>query len=158
MSGNLFEIKKDWPVPPSTNTSTNITIKPNPPSIKTEPQDPNQPKPNSSATKLERCGWGPNSPICKNAEEDWDGQHQKQLQQSDVQQKYPSQGQDTKQVQDPKHNKNYKLPQSQHSQISFDVPDQYAEWIHLRKEWEKKMEQLNDKYRLDCFSKLDSVR
>ena len=27
----------------------------------------------------------------QNAEEDWDGEHQKQLQQSDAQQKYPSQ-------------------------------------------------------------------
>ena len=92
MSGNLFKIRKDWPVLPSTNTSTNITIKPNPPTIKTEPKDPNQPKPSSTATKWERCGWGPNCPICKNAEEDWDREHQKQLQQSDAQQKYPPQG------------------------------------------------------------------
>ena len=28
MSGNLFEIRKNWPVPPSINTSTNITTKP----------------------------------------------------------------------------------------------------------------------------------
>ena len=35
MSGNLFKIRKDWPVPPSTNTSTNITIKPSLPTIKT---------------------------------------------------------------------------------------------------------------------------
>ena len=32
------------------------------------------------------------------------------------------------------------------------MPDWYTEQMHLRKEWEKKMEQLNDKYRLDCFS------
>ena len=92
MSSNLFEIRKDWPVPPSTNTSTNIPIKPNLPTIKTEPQDPNQPKPSSTTTKLERCGWGPNCPICKNAEEDLDGEHQKQCQQPDVQQKFPPQG------------------------------------------------------------------
>ena len=123
-----------------------------------EPQDPIHPKPSSTATKLERCRWGPNCPICKNAEEDWDGEHQKQLQQSDAQQKYPPQGQDTKQVQEPQHNKNYTLTQSQHSQISFDVPDQCAEQIHLRKEWEKKIEQLNEKYGLDYFSdsELDS--
>ena len=88
-----------------------------------EPQDPNQPKLSSTAKKPERCGWGPNCPICKNAEEDWDEEHQKQLQQPDVQQKYPPQDQDTKQVQDPQHNKNYQLPQSQHAQISFNVPD-----------------------------------
>ena len=92
MSSNLFKIRKDWPVPPSTNTSTNLTIKPNPPTIKMEPQDPNQPKPNSTATKPERCRWGLKCPICENVEEDWDREHQKQLQQSDAQQKYPPQG------------------------------------------------------------------
>ena len=40
-----FQNKEDWPVPPSTNTPTNNTIKPNLPTIKTEPQDPNQPNP-----------------------------------------------------------------------------------------------------------------
>ena len=85
MSGNLFEIRKDWPVPPSINTSTNITTKPNPPTISAEPQDPNQSKPSSTATKLEGYGWGTNCSICKKAEEDWDGEHQKHLQQSDVQ-------------------------------------------------------------------------
>ena len=104
-------------------------------------------KQDPTATKQERCGWGLNCPICKNAEEDWDGEHQQQLQQPDAQQKYPPQGQDTKQAQDPQHDKNYKLPQGKHSQISFNVPDQYAEQKHLRKEWEKKMEQLNDKYK-----------
>ena len=56
-----------------------------------EPKDPNQSKPSSTVTKLERCRWGPNCPICKNTEEDRDREHQKQLQQSDVQQKYPPQ-------------------------------------------------------------------
>ena len=31
--------------------------------------------------KAEKCGWEPNCPFCKNQEEDWDGDHQKQLQQ-----------------------------------------------------------------------------
>ena len=44
MSGNLFEIRKDWPVPPSNNAPTNIITKSNPPTIKTEPQGPNQPR------------------------------------------------------------------------------------------------------------------
>ena len=65
MSDNLFEIRKDWPVPPSTNTSTNVTTKPKLPTIKVEPQDPNQSNPSSTVTKLERCGWGPNFQICK---------------------------------------------------------------------------------------------
>ena len=48
-------------------------------------------------------------------------------------------------------------PQQTQTQC-FDVPDKYAEQIHLRKEWEKKMERLNVKYNLDCFSssELDS--
>ena len=99
MSGNLFEIRKDWPIPPTTNTTTITTTNTKPPAIKVEPQDPGQSNPNSTVTKPERCGWGPNCPICKNAEEDWDREHEKQLQQSDVQQKYSSQGQDTRQAQ-----------------------------------------------------------
>ena len=41
---------------------------------------------------------------------------------------------------------------------SFNVPDRYAEQIHLRREWEDKMERLNEKYGLDYFSdsQLDS--
>ena len=74
---------------------------------------------------------GPNCPICKNAEENWDRKHQKQLQQSDrnvqinAQQKYPSQGQDTRQaqIQNLQCTKHYQVPQSQHTQTSFDVPD-----------------------------------
>ena len=89
---------------------------------------------------------GPNCPICKNAEEDWDGEHQKQLQQSDrnaqinAQQKYSSQGQDTRQaqVQNLQCTKIHQVPQSQHTQTSFNVPDLYAEQMWLRKEWEKK--------------------
>ena len=143
-------------VPPSNNAPINIITKSSLPTIKTEPQGPNQPRLSPTATKQERCGWGLNCPICKNVEEDWDWEHRRQLQQPDVKQKYPPQGQDTKQAQDPQHNK--KLPQDQHSQISFDVPDPYAQHICLRREWEKKMEQLNDKYGLDCFSdsELDS--
>ena len=92
MSGNLFEIRKDWPIPPTTNTATITATNPKPPAIKVEPQDLGQLNPNSAVTKPERCRWGTNCPICKNAEEDWDGEHQKQLQQSDTQQNYPSQG------------------------------------------------------------------
>ena len=41
---------------------------------------------------------------------------------------------------------------------SFDIPDRYAKQICLRREWEEKMEKLNEKYGLDCFSnsELDS--
>ena len=47
----------------------------------------------------------------------------------------------------------------QHSQSqTFDVPDRYSEQIRLHREWEEKMERLNKKYGLDCFSnsELDS--
>ena len=39
MSGNLFELRKDWPIPPPNNTVT--ATNPKPP-IKIEPQKPNQ--------------------------------------------------------------------------------------------------------------------
>ena len=55
MSSNLFEIRKDWPIPPSTNTTTNITTNPKPPKLKVEPKDPNQSNPSSTVTKPERC-------------------------------------------------------------------------------------------------------
>ena len=125
MSGNLFEIRKDWPIPPTTNPTTITATNPKPPAIKVEPQDPGQANPNSTVRKPERCRLVPNWPIYKNTEEDWDREHQKQLQQSDAQQKYPSQGQDTRQaqVQNPQCTKSYQVPQSQHTQTSFNVPD-----------------------------------
>ena len=41
---------------------------------------------------------------------------------------------------------------------SFKIMDSYAEQIHLRREWEEKMERLNEKYGLDYLSdsELDS--
>ena len=65
-------------------------------------------------------------------------------------------------MQNPQHiqTQDYQVPQnSQHSQSqSFDVWDQYMEQIHLRREWEEKIEKLNEKYGLYCFSdsELDS--
>ena len=81
MSGNLFELRKDWPIPPATNTANAINS--NPPVIKVEPQGPKQSNLNSIVPKPEQCGWGPNCPICKNAEEVWDGEHQRQFPQTD---------------------------------------------------------------------------
>ena len=40
-------------------------------------------------------------------------------------------------------------PQNTQHLQSFDVPDRYSEQIRLRKEWNKKMECLNEKYGLD---------
>ena len=72
MTGNLFELRKDWPILP---TSTS-----NPP-MKIEPQPQELATPNATPVlKAEKCGWGLNCPICKNIEEDWDGDHKKQSQ------------------------------------------------------------------------------
>ena len=40
----------------------------------------------------------------------------------------------------------------------FDVPDRYSEQVRFHRQWEEKMERLNEKYGLDCFSssELDS--
>ena len=50
MSGNLFELRKDWPIPSTNNTMT--ATNPKPP-VKIEPQEPDQPNPNASAPKTE---------------------------------------------------------------------------------------------------------
>ena len=79
MLGNLFEARKDWLLPPkhiddATSTANTSSLKP---PIKVEPKIKGQP---STSPKAEKCGWGPNCPFYKNQEEDWDGDHQKQLQ------------------------------------------------------------------------------
>ena len=45
------------------------------PTIKVEPQSHEVAIPCATMTlkQIEKCGWGPNCPICKNIEEDWDG-------------------------------------------------------------------------------------
>ena len=109
-----------------------------------------------------------NCPICKNVE-DWDGEHQKQFQQTikniqtqDTQQKNSFQTQTTWQLQaqDPQCTQDYQLPQnSQCTQTqSFDILERYVEQIHLRRKWQEKMEKPNEKYGLDYFSdsELDS--
>ena len=39
---------------------------------------------------------------------------------------------------------------------SFDVPDRYSEQIRLRKEWDEKMEHLNERYCLEYYSSSES--
>ena len=77
MSGNLFETRKDWLILPNYNNDNNIntaiaTSLKSP--IKIEPKPEEQP---TTSLIAENCGWGPNCPICKNIEEDWDSDHQK---------------------------------------------------------------------------------
>ena len=155
MSGNLFELKKDWPIPPTNNTMT--ATNPKLPK-KIEPQEPNQQISSTTAPTSKQCRWGPNCPICKNPEEDWDGKHQKQFQQTNK--NILTTNTQQKNTQNPQHTQNYQIPQNpQPTQMqSFDVLDRYGEQIHLKREWEEKMEMFNEKYRLDYFSdsELDS--
>ena len=69
-SENLFESRKDWPIPPGP-TST--------PTIKVEAQPQETPIPHATEAPKqikEKCGWGPNCPFCKNIEEDLGGNMQ----------------------------------------------------------------------------------
>ena len=80
----------------------------------------------------------------------------------DAQQKDSFQTQKMRQIQaqNPEHTQDYQVPENpQLTQTqSFDVPDRYAEQIHLRREWVEKKERLNEKFGLDYFSnsELDS--
>ena len=84
ISGNLFEERKDWLLPPkylnNDNKDMTSVTSPKPP-IKEEPKTEEQ---SFTSPKTDKWGWGPNWPFCKNQEkeeEDWDGNCQKQLQQ-----------------------------------------------------------------------------
>ena len=77
MSGNLFESRKDWLIPPNNNNNTTTATIPKTP-IKVEPQAQEQPTTSSMiAPNVEKCGWRLNCSISKNLEEDWDNDHQK---------------------------------------------------------------------------------
>ena len=83
ISGNLFEERKDWLLPPNylknENKDRTDVTSPKPP-IKEEPKIEKQ---SFTSPRADKCGWGPNCAFGKNQEkeEDWDGNHQKQLQQ-----------------------------------------------------------------------------
>ena len=70
------------------NKDTTGVASPNPP-IKEEPRTGEQ---STISQRAEKCGWGPNCPFYKNQEEDWDGNHQKQLQQKSRKLRSPKQG------------------------------------------------------------------
>ena len=122
MSGNLFELRKDWPISPNNNNNATATATIPKPPIKIEPQAQEQPTPSSTvALKSEKCGWGLNCPTCKNLEEDLDGDHQKQFQQ-------PQQPQmQCPQIQ------NYQKPQNfqRFKSQTFDIPDRYSSQLKL---------------------------
>ena len=83
ISGNLFEERKDWLLPPNyldnDNKDTTSVTSPNPP-IKEGHKTGEQ---SITSPRTDKCGWGPNYPFCNNQEkeEDWDGNRQKQPQQ-----------------------------------------------------------------------------
>ena len=74
-SENLFETRKDWPIPP-TPTPT--------PTLKTEAPHQVAVIPHAIVMPkqvAEKCSWGPHCSICKNEEEheeDWDSNRQKE--------------------------------------------------------------------------------
>ena len=68
--GNLLEERKDWPLPPNyldnnAKGTTSVTSPKLP--IKKEPKTEEQP---STGPKVEKCGWGPSWPFCKNQEQE----------------------------------------------------------------------------------------
>ena len=142
MSGNLLKLRKDCPIPSNNNNNTaaNATTQKFP--IKIESQAQEQPNPSSMVPlKSEKCGWGLNCPICRNLEEDWDSDHQKQFQQ-------PQQPQ----TECPK-TQNYQKPQNiqRSNSQTFDVPDTYSSHLKSHIQWEEEIERLYNKYGPDCF-------
>ena len=96
---------------------------------------------------------GTKLPLLQNHEEDWDGDHQKQLHM----QLQPQQKIQMTLVQCPQ-TLSYQKSQS-FQKFDQKTPDgQYPSQLKLHKQWEEEMERLNAKYNLDCFSEseLDS--
>ena len=93
------------------------------------------PKPQNNTSVEEKCTWRPHCPICRKEDEEgteeWNGDRLENLQRTH----YP---------QNPQHHQTYH------------VPDWYSEQIRLRREWDEKMECLNEKYNLDYFSSSES--
>ena len=93
-------------------------------------------KPQSNKTAEEECKWGMHCPICTKSapnqnSEDWNGERQ------DIQQR------------------NY-YPQSSRFSPAYGISDRFSQQLRLEREWNEKMEQLNDKYNLDYFSSSES--
>ena len=76
-SENLFETRKDWPIPPTPAPTPAPTVKTEAPSqVAAIPHVLVMPK-----QVAEKCLWGLHCPICKNEEEheeDWDGDMQRE--------------------------------------------------------------------------------
>ena len=164
-SEDLFETRKDWPIPP-TPAPTSV------PTMKTEaqPQVAAIPKVMIAPRQAGRnCTWGSHCPICeedREHEEDWDGNLQnppRMLPQNAQPQPQELSASSAPVPQATKCSPEYPVPPApktfsapshncRNSQQSFDIPDRYAEEIKLGREWEEKIERLNEKYNLECFS------
>ena len=127
---NLFEARAGWPVPPTLASSVKVENTEVPLQIAEIPCAMVMPK-----QVAEKCTCGPHCPICKKEEEDsvegWN---------SDRQRDQP---------------RNHNPQNAPHCQ-TYDVPDRYSEQIMLRREWDEKMECLNEKYGLDYYSNFES--
>ena len=94
-------------------------------------------KPQSNKPAEEECRWGLHCPICTKSTpkaektEDWNGEQQDNQQ------------------------RNY-FPQSPRYSPAYDIPDRFSQQLKLQREWNEKMEQLNNKYNLDYYSNSDS--
>ena len=149
ISGNLFEERKDWLLPTNylDNNAKGIASVTSPkPPIKEEPKTEEQP---STGPKAEKYGWEPTCPFCKNQEEeeDWNGDHQKQLQQ----QPQPLQKVQMTQAKCPQ-TLNYQKPQSSQKPDQKTSDGWYPCQSEIHKQWEAEMERHIAKYNLDSFS------
>ena len=114
---NLFETRKDWPIPPTPA-----------PTVKTEVPLQTAVIPHAMVMPkqvVEKCSCGPHCPMCIKEEEEG-----RKI------------GMVTGREISPK---NHHPQNTQHPQ-SFEVHDRYSEQIRLRKEWDEKIEHLNAKY------------
>ena len=146
ISGNLFEERKDWLLPPNylnndNKDMTGVTSPKTP--IKEEPKIEEQ---SFTSPRTDKCGWGPNCPFCKNQKkgEDWDDNHQKQLQQQTL----PQQEIQMPQARWPQ-TLSYLGPQN-FQKFKHETSDgQYLSQSKICKQWEAEMQRLNAKYNLD---------
>ena len=130
-STNLLEVRADWPIPPTQKPPVKTEKAEVPPRVAIISHGLVLNKPQNNKQTEEICTWGLHCPICKKEEEegteDWNGDRQESQQRNH----YP---------QNPQH------PQT------YDIPDRFSQQIKLEKEWNEKVEHLNEKYNLGCYS------
>ena len=139
MSGNLFEWRTDWPIPPTNNTATATISKP---PIKIEPQAQSRPTPSTTAPpKAEWSGWGPNCPICKNIE-DW-GQWPSKSNSNRVVHSHSSPRHKAFSAPRPRIIKSPR-PSSTPDHRHLMILDRYSNQLKFCRDWKEKMERLNN--------------